>query len=155
MEKIKILLVEENEMVRYYFRDAFWLHGQPDAYEISFANGFSEARTYLREAQDIPDIIFFDLILHGNIDGKDVFAPEIGFQLLKEIRLLPRFNPSRIVIFSSPDYFSLWRKAKGFGANYFLKKDQFLPKHLVKWVDEIMIKSDGTDYRTEKSKLLV
>ena len=131
MDKIKILLIDENEASRVYFRDVFWLHGEQDAYEIIFASGFPKAQEFLQHGQTVPDMIFFDLVMHGNIAEREVFAPQVGFELIKKIRSLPQFNSTKIIIFSLPKYFKYWKKAKRLGADYFLKNDQLLKRILI------------------------
>ena len=37
-KKLKILLIDDDEMMRIYFRDIFWIHGRGDIYEINMGN---------------------------------------------------------------------------------------------------------------------
>ncbi len=137
MKQIKILMVDENEIMRFYFRDSFWLHSERDEYELRFASDFVQAQQILREPETFFDIIFLDLVLHITHKNRLVLDPEAGLKLIAQIRSMPKFKNTKIVVFSSKQYFHLWKKAKKLGANFFLKSEEYLPRYLVKWVEKI------------------
>lgn len=137
MKQIKILMVDENEIMRFYFRDSFWLHSERDEYELSFASNLTQAQQILQQPETIFDIIFIDLVLHIEHKNRTVLDPEAGLGLITQIRSEPKFKDTKVVVFSSKQYFHLWKKAKKLGANFFLKSDEYLPRFLVKWVEKI------------------
>lgn len=149
---VKILLIEENEIVRFYFRDAFWLHSQKNDYDVRFATSIAQARELLGKPEADYNIIFLDLALHGESSSRRTSDPQAGLALVSEIRKMPKWKDTNLIIFSTPANFRFWKKAKQLGASYFLKKDDYLPHHLVDWVENILKGSlgNGPDNRTKK-----
>src|SRR5581483_1570961 len=138
MRKRKILMVEENEALRLYFRDAFWLHGGKEEYEITFASSFEQAEKILHSHEQAFDVIFLELALHVQNKNRNVLDPEAGLSLIAQIRAMPELKRAKkVVVFSSKDYYEFWKKAKKLGADYFIRKDEYLPLHLVKFVEKI------------------
>jgi CheY-like chemotaxis protein len=138
MQTHRILLAEENEIIRLFFRDSFWLHGAAGSYDISFASSFKEAKAIFGQSELDFDIIFLNLSFHIEHKSRNVLDPKAGFELISQIRSNKSADGIKIVVFSSKQYFSFWKKAKKLGADYFLKQDEYLPNHLVTWVEEIM-----------------
>ena len=57
-KKIKILIVDSDEMMRIYFRDIFWIHGRSGQYEVVMASTIEEAEKLVFDINTRPDTIF-------------------------------------------------------------------------------------------------
>ncbi|HAS95381.1 TPA: hypothetical protein DCS99_03110, partial [Candidatus Wolfebacteria bacterium] len=49
MDKINILLVDDNEVIRIFFKDIFWLHGLGNQFHLEIASGVDEALAIVRD----------------------------------------------------------------------------------------------------------
>ena len=81
-KKIKILLIDDDEMMRIYFRDIFWIHGYSDTYEVTMAPSFEEAEKRIMNKDTKPDTIFMDVmipILGGNNSPHEQLQRAISF----------------------------------------------------------------------------
>ena len=59
MEKINILLVDDNEVIRVFFKDIFWLHGLEGQFHLEIASGVDEALTILHDPSKKIDVVFW------------------------------------------------------------------------------------------------
>ena len=50
-KKQKILLVDDNELTRIYFREVFWLHGLEYKYDLFMAENIETAETLLEKVE--------------------------------------------------------------------------------------------------------
>ena len=68
--KKKILLVDDNEIIRLMFANIFWLHGLDDKYELTTVSSMSEASVFIANPATRPNIIFTGLVMPFEKNGK-------------------------------------------------------------------------------------
>ncbi len=139
--KTKILLVDDNEIIRIFFRDVFWLHGLDDNFDLKLASGVEEAQKIIQDPSTRPDIIFLDLVMPMKKGETTVTSSEAGFFLLKEIKENPAYKNIKVIIFSSYSDKGSMDQAKKAGADMFLTKEEHLPQDLVRVVEGLTKKT--------------
>jgi two-component system alkaline phosphatase synthesis response regulator PhoP len=123
-EKIKILLIEDEEEVAQLYRLKLGL----DGYDVSIAiNGEEGLKKALSEK---PEIIFLDIKM-----------PKMdGFEVLKRLRESPGTKETPVLILSNFDEQDLIEKGLTLGANEYLIKSQFTPEGISNkikdWIQE-------------------
>ena len=137
MEKTKILLVDDNEVIRIFFKDVFWLHGLEDKYDLEIADGFESAKKTLQDPQKKPDIVFLDMVMPFNKDGKTITTSEAGLTLLREIKSSPEMKNTKVIIFSGYTDKASMDQAKKNGADMYLAKEDHLPQDLIKVLENL------------------
>ncbi|HAS80851.1 MAG: hypothetical protein UR25_C0004G0054 [Candidatus Nomurabacteria bacterium GW2011_GWE1_32_28] len=134
----KILLIDNNEMLRIYFRDIFWIHGNNDLYEIDVVSSFEEAEKKLEYKETKPDIIFLDIVM--SVNGTDnSIENEINRSLsfIKKIKDNKSLSDIKIIIYSDQKEKLVKEKVVGLDISGYLIKGELLPKDVVKFVDKI------------------
>lgn len=131
MDKRRILLVDNNEIVRLFFKDVFWLHGLDDRFQVEFATSLEEAQSYITNNDLRPDVIFLDLVMPSVHEGGRGTSVEAGFSFLESLKRNPLCSGVKIIIFSSEKSPELEMRAKQLGAMMYLKKGENLPQDLV------------------------
>ena len=129
--KKKILLIDDNEVMRIMFSNIFWIHGLDDEYEITAIGNVSEAETILTNETTRPDFILTGLVMPFVKDGKTTTTAEAGFTLLKRVKDDPALAHIRVIIFSSYEDEEYQKKALALGAEKYLKKKESLPQDIV------------------------
>ena len=131
-QKKKILLIDDNEVVRLMFSNVFWLHGLDDDYELTTIGQIEEVEKFLSSPETRPDIIFTGLVMpFTNKDGKTETSAEAGFNLLKRIKDDPATKSIRVIIFSSFDEEWYGEQALALGAEKYLKKSESMPQDII------------------------
>ncbi|MBI5798871.1 MAG: response regulator [Candidatus Yonathbacteria bacterium] len=138
--KKKILLVDDNEIVRLMFSNVFWLHGLDDNYDLTTVGTIKEASDIISDPKQKPDIVFTGLVMPFEKDGKTETSAEAGFSLLRKIKGNPETQSIRIVIFSNFNENEYREQAIALGAEDFFSKGENLPQDLIK-----IIRSFGSD----------
>lgn len=138
-QKKKILLIDDNEIIRLMFSNVFWLHGLNDDYELTTVGTIEEAYTFISNTSTRPDIIFTGLVMPFVKDGKTETSAEAGFSLLKRIKQDPETREIRVIIFSGYNEEDYRTQALALGAEMYLKKGENMPQDLIK-----IIRSFGT-----------
>ncbi|KKR88478.1 MAG: CHEMOTAXIS PROTEIN CHEV-CheY like protein receiver-like protein [Candidatus Wolfebacteria bacterium GW2011_GWA2_42_10] len=136
-QRIKILLVDDDEMIRIYFRDIFWIHGLEYKYELTVADNLKKAEETINNPETRPNIIFLDLVMPIEKDGRVISSPEAGFSIIKKIKSDPNLKKIKIIVFSGHSEKSLQDQVKTLGAENYLVKGDNLPKELVEFVEKI------------------
>lgn len=135
--KTKVLIVDDNEIIRIFFRDVFWLHGLEDKFDLEVADGVDSAWKIIKDSEKKPDIIFLDLVMpFQSPDGKIVTSPEAGLSVLKGIKTSDEFKGIKVFVFSSYSGDDSQKRAKELGADKFLVKEDHLPQDLVKVLED-------------------
>lgn len=132
--KKKILLIDDNEIVRLMFSNIFWLHGLDDQYELTTVGRVEEAYIFIANPSTKPDIIFTGLVMPFVKDGKIETSAEAGFSLLKRIKTDPETSSTRIIIFSGYNEDEYREQALALGAEMYLKKGENLPQDLIQLI---------------------
>ena len=135
--KIKVLLIDDDEMIRIYFQDIFWIHGLDNKYELAVINNIKKAEDIINNPSTKPDIIFMDLVMPIEKDGRIITTPEAGLSLLKKIKDDEQLKKIKVIIFSGHDEESVKNQVKKLGAENYLIKGSNLPKELIEFIDKI------------------
>lgn len=135
--KKKLLLIDDNEVVRLMFSNIFWLHGLDDKYELVTVSRLEEAEILLANPAMRPDIVFMGLVMPFIKNGKTETSAEAGFSALKRIKDDPATSAVRVIIFSSYDESDYREKALSLGAEAYLKKDENMPQDIIRTIESL------------------
>lgn len=130
-QKKKILLIDDNEVVRLMFSNVFWLHGLDDKYELTTVGRIEEAFVAVADPSSKPDIIFTGLVMPFEKNGKIETSAEAGFSLLKRIKSDQETQSIRVIIFSGYNEEDYRTQALALGAEMYLKKGESMPQDLI------------------------
>ncbi len=142
-KKQKLLLIDDNELTRIYFREIFWLHGLEYKFDLTMAESLNQASDMITTPASRPDIIFMGLVMPVQIGSHTVTTPEAGFNLLKQIKANPELKKIRVFIFSAFDKPEYKKTAKELGADAYLVKGQNLPQDLLEFVQKNLINTNA------------
>ncbi len=135
-QKIKILIIDDNEMFRVYIRDIFWIHGLDKKYDIMMADSPERAEAILNNPATRPHIVLLDLLMPTKKEGGGVInTVKVGIELLKKIKSSPGLKHIKVVIFSGHD--ELQEVVEKLGADGCLFKGDNLPKDVLNYVQSI------------------
>ncbi|MFA6586306.1 MAG: response regulator [Candidatus Paceibacterota bacterium] len=137
-KKIKILLIDSDDMVRIYFRDIFWVHGRSDTYEITMASSIEEAEKKIIDKETKPDTIFLDVMMTspGGRSGNDEQIKK-NLSFVERIKKDKDMSSIKIIIFSNKKEESIKEEASKLGADGFLVKGELMPKDIIDFTDKI------------------
>jgi CheY-like chemotaxis protein len=144
-QKQKILLVDDNEIIRIYFREVFWIHGLESQYFLEMAETIHQALELINMPETRPDIIFLGLVMPMEQGGRKVTSPEAGFSLLSKVKSDPVLQTIRVVIFSGYDQKEYQERAKELGADAYLLKQENMPQELIKFIERLNKKTGGAN----------
>jgi len=136
--KQKLLLVDDNELTRIYFREVFWLHGLEFRYELIMTENVEQASKLLDNETTRPDIIFLGLVMPMKVNGSTITSPEAGFNILRKIKSNPVLRHIKVIIFSAFDKKEYQDQAKALGADAYLVKGQNLPQDILNFVSNVL-----------------
>ncbi len=133
-KKIRILLVDDNEVIRIMFRNIFWLRGLDDDYELTTVHSIHEAEAFLIDPKKIPHIVFTGLVMPFTKGSNTTTSAEAGFTLLERIKSDPALSFVKVIIFSSYEDESFRQKALALGAYQYLYKKESLPQDIIETI---------------------
>lgn len=138
-KKIKILLIDDDEMMRIYFRDIFWIHGRGDMYDIKMVPSLIEAEKILKDEKERPDTIFLDVLMSSKFSGKNVPAYQIArsLEFISKVKNNKELAHINIIIYSGQKEEYLKEAARELGINGYLVKGELMPKEIVSFTDKI------------------
>ncbi len=137
-KKIKILLIDDDEMMRIYFRDIFWIHGRSDTYDVIMAASLSEAEKIIFDQSSIPDTIFLDMMMP--IVGENNSPEGQVNRTLSFIEKLKKgvvTSKIKIIIYSSQKEKFLKEETEKLGVDGYLVKGELMPKEIIDYTDKI------------------
>lgn len=138
--KTKILLVDDNEIIRIYFRDVFWIHGLDDKYDLSVTESVEKAEKLIDDPKTRPEIVFCGLVMPLKQGDKTVVTPLAGFSLLEKIKSDPELKKIKVIIFSGHNEKKYRDRAHKLGVNSFLVKHENMPRELVEFIENLHTK---------------
>lgn len=139
-KQIKILFIDDDEMMRIFFRDIFWIHGKNDRYQITLARTLIEADNIIKEPTTRPDIIFLDMmVLPEKRDGFSTYSIEKNMEFIKKIKSDSELSKIRVVVFSIHRDEALQKKLLGLGADGYLIKGSLMPKEIIDFVESLKV----------------
>ncbi len=139
-EKKKILLVDDNEIIRLYFRDIFWIHGLDNKYDLNICSDVEKAEKVIEDPKTRPSLVFSGLVMPIKQGDKVVASPEAGFSMIEKIKKNPSLKDIQVIIFSAYDDKKYQDKAKALGADSFLIKHDNMPRELVQFIENLNTK---------------
>ena len=129
--KYKILLVDDDEIIRIYFHDIFWIYGFEKKCELLSSNNLDEAERMVTDAATQPDIIFLDLSLPKKVGERTLIEPKYSFEFLDRVKKDPKLATTKVFIFTGHAEKEYMDEAKAHGADGYIHKEQTLPKDLI------------------------
>ena len=135
-QKQKVLLVDDNEVVRIYFREIFWIHGLESQYELEMAESVEKAAELIDMPATRPDIVFLGLVMPLKQGSHIVTTPEAGFSLLQKIKTDPNLKHINVIIFSGYDEKEYKDRAQQLGADAYLLKHENMPQELIGFIEK-------------------
>lgn len=133
-KKTKILIIDDNEIIRMMFSNIFWLHGLDDAYEIGTVARVDEALKQIDDPTTSPDIIFMGLVMPFEKGGKVTPSVEAGFTIIKHIKENPALSRIRIIVLSGYQDAEFKQKALDMGVERYLKKSESMPQDILELI---------------------
>ena len=134
-KKVKILLINNNEMMCVYFRDIFWIHGKNDNYDIKIVSSLDEAEKIIQGEDTRPDTIFLDVLMSSNKKGDLSHQMNYSIEFIDKIK--KNFPDIKIIICSEHRDLSIEKAVSKLGVNGYLVKDELMPKEIVHFTDKI------------------
>ncbi len=138
--KIKILLVDNNEIIRIYFRDIFWIHGLDEKYDLAITETVEKAADIIKDEKTRPNVIFLGLVMPFASSGSLEPTAEAGFSILKMVKSDPELKKIKVIIFSGFDQKKYRDQARKLGADSYLVKHDNVPTELVKFIENLKMK---------------
>lgn len=137
-KKIRILLIDNDEMMRIYFRDIFWIHGRSDTYDVIMACSLKEAEKKIMDKCTKPDTIFLDMMM--SIKGENNNPSERvkrTLDFIEKIKNNKDLSSIKIIIFSGQNEKSLEDIFHKAGVDGYLVKGELMPKEIISFTDKI------------------
>jgi CheY-like chemotaxis protein len=138
VSKIKrILLIEQDEFMRIFLHDVFWLHGADENFEIWSARDLKTARRFIKGKSTRPGLILMDIALPEDRGGKHDQA--ITLKFLNDLKSNPETKNIKVMMLC--DYTDKKRRKQilKLGADEFLVKGEYLPQELYKLAQKLSI----------------
>jgi DNA-binding NarL/FixJ family response regulator len=142
-KKTKVLLVDDDQIIRIYFHDVFWINGFENRCELYLASDLEAAERVIGNPETRPDIIFLDLVLPKKVDGRTISDPKNSFEFLKKIKADHLMAKTSVIIFSGESDKKLEKEAKKYGADGYLRKEASLAKDIVSLTNNLLAKYES------------
>lgn len=136
IKPIKILSIEDDEFMRIFLKDIFWIHGSKSNIEFVSVENVKKAEEILEDKKFAPDLIFLDLVLPDKESGKAATMAS-AFQFLEKLKANPQTKDVKVIVFSGYSDREIKKRALSLGADKFLLKGEYLPHELINLVQEI------------------
>lgn len=136
--KNRILLIDDDEMMRIYFRDIFWIHGRSDTHEVVLASSIIEAESFIEDEKTRPNTIFLDEMIpvkKGQNGPEEQIKRSLDF--VEKIKNKKSLSDIKIVIYSEHKEKSMEEGFKKLGVDGYLVKGELMPKEIIAFVDKI------------------
>jgi DNA-binding NarL/FixJ family response regulator len=137
-KKCRILLIDDDEMNRIYFRDIFWIHGGLDSYDIFSTNSIREAEEIILQEETRPNVVFLDTLIAEKGQKNDVNSQiKRAHDFVVDIKSKKHLSDLKIVIYSSQRDRGIEKQFRKIGADGFLFKGELLPKEIIAFTNNI------------------
>ena len=136
----KVLMIEDDDMMRILFKDTFWIHTSGNIkIDITTVTSLEEGRAYLADpVNPRPKVFFLDLgLMSATPEGTKVreFEPTLSF--IEELRKKDEFAKVPIVVYSGYNEDDIKDRAKNAGADHYLVKGDLTPREIVEFVEKL------------------
>lgn len=129
---IKILSIEDDEFMRIFLKDVFWMHGAEFNFRI--VDNFNHAKELIKNPETKPDLLLLDLRLPEEAGEKPSINNALNF--LENFKLDSKTKNIKVIVFSGYGDREIKAKALKLGAEKFLLKGKHLPQELIKVIRE-------------------
>lgn len=136
INKIKILLVDSDEVNQIYFKDIFWVHGRNKIYDIDFTESLSEALVKIDNKKTRPNTIFLDIILEKENNDFDKQLNKV-VSFIENVKMNKDTANIKIIIFSDKEEKYIRKKFPDIKIDGYLKKGELMPKEIIDYTDKI------------------
>ncbi len=136
--KLKVLLVDDDEIIRIYFHDIFWIYGFESRCDLAIAANLDDADRIVMDPATRPDVIFLDLALPKKVGERTLIDPKYSFEFLEKIKKDPELHKIKVMIFSGHSEKEYVDEAKARGADGYIHKEQSLPKDLIATINSVI-----------------
>ncbi len=135
----RILMVDDDDMMRILFRETFWIHSRKDLMiEVQTVRTIQEAREYVTEHHEHLDVLFLGLWLPvEQSDGSAVRETLPSLEFIKELRKKEDFKDLTIVVYSRFSEEEFKKSACEAGADHYLVKGEITPHEMVQFVERL------------------
>ena len=136
-KKVKILFVEDENLLRSLFSDALSLDTE---FQYEIASGASLTAGLKAVELNKPDVVILDLILPLE-DGEAIPSFERGITFIEKIKGDPSLKDIPIIVFSNLDDPETKKRAFDLGAESYLVKSESLPQTFLATIKNTLKKS--------------
>src|SRR3989344_2300924 len=135
MKSVKILFIEDDDLLRSLFSEALTLDTER-AYTILSALDLKSGKAILQSTQ--PDIIVLDLILpYDKAANQNDLSEKMGLNLLREIKQDSRLKSVPVIIFSNLGDESIKKETLKSGATEHLMKSETTPEKFLEIIKRL------------------
>lgn len=127
--KIKILSVEDDEFMKIFIKNVFWIHDEKKNFELNLTDNMEDARKFLKSKKNMPDMVLLDLGVPEK-KGEQSKNTATGLVFLEEIKKNPQTKGVKVIIFSGFVEGDIRKRALALGADKVLVKGEDMPKEL-------------------------
>lgn len=131
--QLKILSIENDEFMKIFLKDIFWIHGA-NKEDLNIFGNLKKAREFLKNPENKPDIILMGIGLPEE-DGEKIDVKN-GFRFLEDLKSNPETKDIKVIIFSNFGDKEIKEKALKMGVCKFLVKGEYLPQDILKIIRE-------------------
>ncbi|HVN26076.1 MAG TPA: response regulator [Candidatus Paceibacterota bacterium] len=139
--KTRILLVDDDEIIRIYFHDVFWIYGFERTCDLAVAQNLDDAEKAVADPASRPDVVFLDLAIPKKVEDRTIIDPENSFAFLERIKRDPATKDIKVLIFSGHSEKEFQEEAEAKGADGYIHKEQTMPKDLVEIINNVVGKA--------------
>jgi CheY-like chemotaxis protein len=137
-KKCRILLVDDDEINRIYFRDIFWIHGNENEYDVISTTSIKEARNIVENIETKPNVIFIDTLVAEKGERNDIDSQiKRALDFVSDIKKDKKLSDIKIIIYSSQKDKRIEREFIKIGADDFIIKGELLPKEIITFTNKI------------------
>lgn len=137
-DKIKILLVDDDETTQIYFKDIFWVHGKNKIYDVEIVHSLEEAQKKIDNVKTRPNTIFLDIILESTDKNNNLDKQlEKTVSFIENIRKDEKNSDIKIIIFSGQSEKYIRKIFPLIKIDGYIKKGEMLPKEIIDYTDKI------------------
>ncbi len=116
-DAIRILSVEDDDFIKMFLRDIFWLHGSRYGLQFKIVDNVEAAEKILQNPAERPKLILLDVGLPIRQGGE--LDREAGFKFLEKVKGNPETKNIKVVVYSSHGDKELADRAMKCGATSF------------------------------------
>ena len=142
---IKILAIENDEFIKIFLKDVFWIHGDKNNFDFAVVDNYKKAEGCIADLKTKPHLIFLDLFLPSPPQDKRAIVDESGFSFLEKIKSDPKTKNIKVIVFSPYGEETIKSRALKLGADKFLVKGDLLPEEIIKISEDLAVNNQNAE----------